>query len=121
MGQLPRNACPSCKSVVTTPPCASGRRPRSTCSWRCCAGGPTVDFVLVCPPAGLSTAEVFRGVTGPERPLDGAGARAAAEGGDVEALGRALFNRLQPAAERLCPAVAELVGRLAGLGPAGWL
>ena len=83
--------------------------------------GRPLDFVLVCPPAGLSTAEVFRGVTVPERPFDGAGARAAAEGGDVEALGRALFNRLQPAAERLCPAVAELGERLAGLHPAGRL
>jgi 4-diphosphocytidyl-2-C-methyl-D-erythritol kinase len=83
--------------------------------------GRPLDFVLVCPPVGLSTAEVFRGVTVPERPHDGAGARAAAEGGDVEALGRALFNRLQPVAERLCPAVAEPGERLAGLNPAGWL
>jgi 4-diphosphocytidyl-2-C-methyl-D-erythritol kinase len=83
--------------------------------------GRPLDLVLVCPPVGLSTAEVFRGVTVPERPLDGAEARAAAEGGDVEALGRALFNRLQPVAEKLCPAVAGLCERLAGLSPAGRL
>jgi 4-diphosphocytidyl-2-C-methyl-D-erythritol kinase len=83
--------------------------------------GRPLDFVLACPPVGLSTAEVFRGVTVPERPVDGAEARRAAEAGDVEALGRALFNRLQPAAERLCPAVAGLREQLAGLGPAGRL
>jgi 4-diphosphocytidyl-2-C-methyl-D-erythritol kinase len=83
--------------------------------------GRPLDFVLACPPVGLSTAEVFRGVTVPERPLDGAEARRAAGAGDVEALGRALFNRLQPAAEKLCPAVAGLSERLAGLGPAGRL
>lgn len=83
--------------------------------------GRPLDFVLGCPPVGLSTADVFRGVTLPERPLDGAGARRAAEEGDVEALGRALFNRLQPAAEKLCPAVAGLCEQLAGPGPAGRL
>ena len=83
--------------------------------------GRALDFVLACPPVGLSTAEVFRGVTVPERPRDGAEVRRAAEAGDVEALGRALFNRLQPVAERLCPAVADLCDRLAGLGPAGRL
>jgi 4-diphosphocytidyl-2-C-methyl-D-erythritol kinase len=83
--------------------------------------GRPLDFVLARPPVGLSTAEVFRGVTVPERPLDGAEAREAAEGGDVEALGRALFNRLQPVAERLCPAVAALCERLAALNPAGRL
>jgi 4-diphosphocytidyl-2-C-methyl-D-erythritol kinase len=83
--------------------------------------GRPLDFVLVCPPVGLSTADVFRAVTVPEQPRDGAAVRRAAEEGNVEALGRSLFNRLQPAAERLCPAVAELGERLAGLGPAGWL
>jgi 4-diphosphocytidyl-2-C-methyl-D-erythritol kinase len=83
--------------------------------------GRPLDFVLACPPVGLSTAEVFRGVTVPERPQDGAGARRAAEEGDVEALGRALFNRLQTVAEKLCPAVAGLCERLAGPGPAGRL
>jgi len=34
---------------------------------------------------------------------------------------RLLFNRLQPPAERLCPDVAGLDARLAGLGPAGRL
>jgi 4-diphosphocytidyl-2-C-methyl-D-erythritol kinase len=83
--------------------------------------GRPLDFVLVSPAVGLSTAEVFRGVTVPEAPRDGAASRRAAAAGDVEELGRQLFNRLQPAAERLCPDVAGLCARLAGLGPAGWL
>jgi len=41
--------------------------------------------------------------------------------GDVEQLGRLLHNRLQPAAEQLCPVVAGLHAHLAGLGPAGQL
>jgi 4-diphosphocytidyl-2-C-methyl-D-erythritol kinase len=80
-----------------------------------------LDLVLACPPEGLSTAEVFRNLTVPAEPVDGSAVRRAAEAGDVEALGRLLFNRLQPVAERLCPAVAGLCGRMAGLGPAGWL
>ena len=83
--------------------------------------GRRLNFVLASPPEGLSAAEVFRGVTPPAVPLTGAEVRAAAEAGDVEALGRRLFNRLQPVAERLRPAVAGLLERLAGLGPAGWL
>jgi len=83
--------------------------------------GRPLDLVLACPPAGLATATVFRGLTVPDTPRDGGPARRSAEAGDVEALGRQLFNRLQPVAERLCPAVAELHGRLAGLRPAGAL
>jgi 4-diphosphocytidyl-2-C-methyl-D-erythritol kinase len=83
--------------------------------------GRTLDFVLVSPAVGLSTAEVFRGVTVPDAPNDGSAVRQAAWRGDVTELGRRLHNRLQSAAEQLCPAVAELGKRLAGLGPAGWL
>jgi 4-diphosphocytidyl-2-C-methyl-D-erythritol kinase len=81
--------------------------------------GKPVDLVLACPPTGLSTAAVFRALCAPNAPGDGASLRRAAQAGDVEALGSQLFNRLQPAAERLCPAVRELRERLAGFGPAG--
>jgi 4-diphosphocytidyl-2-C-methyl-D-erythritol kinase len=83
--------------------------------------GRPLDFVLVSPSVGLSTADVFRGVTVPSEPVSGEAVRRAAEAGDVEELGRLLHNRLQPAAERLCPDVAGLCTRLAGLGPAGRL
>jgi 4-diphosphocytidyl-2-C-methyl-D-erythritol kinase len=80
-----------------------------------------LDLVLVSPAAGLSTAEVFRGVTPPEAPLRGDEARRAAEAGDIEELGRRLHNRLQEPAERLHPAVAAAKDRLAALRPAGVL
>jgi 4-diphosphocytidyl-2-C-methyl-D-erythritol kinase len=83
--------------------------------------GRRLDFVLVCPPVGLSTAEVYRGVTVPEQPQTGEALRQVAAAGNIEELGRCLFNRLQPVAERLCPAVAEWAQRLAHLHPAGQL
>jgi 4-diphosphocytidyl-2-C-methyl-D-erythritol kinase len=83
--------------------------------------GRPLDVVLACPPAGLSTADVYRNVTVPERPETGADLLAAVAAGDVQAAGRRLHNRLQAAAEGLCPDVAHLRGRLAALGPAGQL
>jgi 4-diphosphocytidyl-2-C-methyl-D-erythritol kinase len=83
--------------------------------------GRPLDLVLVCPPAGLSTAQVFQKVTVPSPPLSGDAARRAAEAGDVEELGRLLHNRLQGPAEGLCPEVKQAHARLAELGPAGVL
>jgi len=96
--------------------------------------GRPLDLVLVCPSVGLSTAEVFRGLqdasvkgcaTGPEtlpRCLEGGHAvRQALAAGDVEELGRQLFNRLRPTAESLCPEVAHWGRRLADARPAGQL
>jgi 4-diphosphocytidyl-2-C-methyl-D-erythritol kinase len=81
-------------------------------------GGPVI-LVLVCPPIGLATADVYRGVVVPEQPETGDAIRRALAAADIEAAGRRLHNRLQPAAERLYPMVAELDARLARLGPAG--
>jgi 4-diphosphocytidyl-2-C-methyl-D-erythritol kinase len=83
--------------------------------------GCPLDFVLACPSAGLSTAEVFRKLTIPERPVPGDEICRAVEGGDVAEIGRRLHNRLQPVAERLCPGVGILRDRLAALNPAGVL
>jgi 4-diphosphocytidyl-2-C-methyl-D-erythritol kinase len=83
--------------------------------------GRTLLLVLLCPPVGLATAEVYRAVTVPEQPVSGAAICQALERGEVEEVGRLLHNRLQPAAEGLCPAVAEGHARLAALGPAGQL
>jgi len=80
-----------------------------------------LDFVIVCPKAGLSTAEVYKHVSVPERPESGEAIRRATQEGDVEAMGRALHNRLQPAAESLCPAIAKLHTLLAEAKPAGQL
>jgi 4-diphosphocytidyl-2-C-methyl-D-erythritol kinase len=83
--------------------------------------GRPLDLVLVCPAEGLSTASVFRALTPPQDRRPDSDVREAARAGDVQALGRGLFNRLQATAERLCPAVTGWHARLAGLGPAGAL
>ena len=79
------------------------------------------DVVLVCPPVGLATAEVYRRLQVPSSPIDGSAARAAFRAGSPDALGAALFNRLQPAAFHLAPVVETVYRRLAGLNPAGCL
>jgi 4-diphosphocytidyl-2-C-methyl-D-erythritol kinase len=78
-------------------------------------------FVLLCPPFGLSTADVYRGVRAPEAPLSAGGMRRALAGGDVGEVGRRLHNRLQEAAQALRPEVADHLARLKALGPAGQL
>jgi 4-diphosphocytidyl-2-C-methyl-D-erythritol kinase len=63
----------------------------------------TLHFVVVRPPDGLATGEVYqRCRPGPQpRPL--APLLEALLGGELAAVGRLLFNRLEPVAERLSP------------------
>jgi 4-diphosphocytidyl-2-C-methyl-D-erythritol kinase len=81
--------------------------------------GRPLDFVLACPPVGLSTAEVYRNVTVPARPESGDAIRRAAEAGNVEEVAVRLHNRLQEPAVRLRPEIAAALGRLREAGPAG--
>jgi 4-diphosphocytidyl-2-C-methyl-D-erythritol kinase len=83
--------------------------------------GRQLDLVLVVPPEGLSTADVYRRLTVPATPVDGRAAREALASGDVEGLGRALFNRLQEPAFELSPAVAAAFRRVQAVGAAGGL
>jgi 4-diphosphocytidyl-2-C-methyl-D-erythritol kinase len=83
--------------------------------------GKTLLLVLLCPAVGLATADVYRGVSLPARPASGTEIQQALAAGDAAAVGRLLHNRLQPVAERLCPAVAEGYARLKAQGPAGQL
>src|SRR5262249_30481167 len=69
--------------------------------------GRQLDLVLASPAMGLSTATVFGRVVVPVEPKSGAAMRAAVNDGDVEEIGRCLFNRLQAPAEGLCPEVKE--------------
>jgi 4-diphosphocytidyl-2-C-methyl-D-erythritol kinase len=78
-------------------------------------------LVLVCPPVGLSTAKVFQALRDSGEVRDGSALIQALEKGDAEQVGRGLFNRLQAAAEQLCPVIAELNARLGRLGAAGHL
>ncbi len=74
-------------------------------------------FVLVCPPVGVSTVEVYRKVIPPDRPRSTRGITEALALGDVASLGRELFNRLQPVAESLVPSLGAVRDALANLGP----
>jgi 4-diphosphocytidyl-2-C-methyl-D-erythritol kinase len=76
-----------------------------------------LHFVLICPPTGVSTAQVYRRLVPPERPRPIGPILEALVGGEVAEVGRGLFNRLQPVAEGLNPALAEVRGALEDLGP----
>ena len=83
-----------------------------------------LDLVLVCPKVGLSTADVYKNVgalTG-QQPEEGTPAICRAlSAGDVGTVGKLLYNRLQPPAEKLCPQVAKWHERLKRCGAAGQL
>jgi 4-diphosphocytidyl-2-C-methyl-D-erythritol kinase len=84
------------------------------------AMGRSFELVLVKPPQGISTAEVYRQCD--SRPIerrDGLEAREALATGDVERLARSLHNRLQAPAMQICPPVAEAFRRLQASGAAG--
>ena len=76
-------------------------------------------FVLLCPPFGLATADVYRATTVPDRVEDSSLFLSAARAGDVDEIGRRMHNRLQEAAEKLCPALRRYQARLKSFGPAG--
>ena len=73
----------------------------------------SLAFVLVCPPLGVATADVYRRLTPPDRPRPIVPFLEALSGGDTREIGRCLFNRLQPVAETLCPALTEVRDALA--------
>ncbi len=79
----------------------------------------SLDLVVVCPNFGCSTPAVYKALDLPKTPVSGTEMREALGRGDVEAVGRCLFNRLQPAAEKIAPKLTELMQTLASLGPVG--
>jgi 4-diphosphocytidyl-2-C-methyl-D-erythritol kinase len=74
-------------------------------------------FVLVRPPVGVSTADVYRRVVPPEKPRPIGPFLEALSHGDRAELGRSLFNRLQPVAEAFRPELARVKDAMASLGP----
>ena len=76
-----------------------------------------LHFVLVCPTVGVSTVAVYRQVVPPDRPRSIEPITEALARGDVAALGRQFFNRLQPVAESLVPSLAAVRDALTNLGP----
>jgi 4-diphosphocytidyl-2-C-methyl-D-erythritol kinase len=65
-------------------------------------------FVLLKPAVGLNTAAVYRQLQVPAQPRSAEAMRQALERGDAAAIGAAFFNRLQTAAESLCPEVTAM-------------
>jgi 4-diphosphocytidyl-2-C-methyl-D-erythritol kinase len=76
-----------------------------------------LHFVLVCPPVGVSTADVYRSLDPPERPRPIGPVLEALDREDATALGQSLFNRLQPTAELIRPELTTVRDALANLGP----
>jgi 4-diphosphocytidyl-2-C-methyl-D-erythritol kinase len=76
-------------------------------------------LVLLCPPFGLSTAEVYRNLEISPLLRPGDEIRRALSAGDVELVGRSLHNRLQEAAVKVRPEIASYQRRLEELHPAG--
>ena len=77
----------------------------------------SLHFVLVVPPVGLSTVDVYRRLKPPERPKEIGPVLDALTRGEPSELGRGLFNRLQPVAESLRPELAKARDALAALDP----
>ncbi len=76
-----------------------------------------LHLVLVCPEVGVATAEVYRNLVPPPAPRPIEAFLQALDSGESPALGRELFNRLQPVAETLEPSLRRLRAALADLGP----
>jgi 4-diphosphocytidyl-2-C-methyl-D-erythritol kinase len=83
---------------------------------RLIAMGRALDLVLVCPPFGCGTADVYRQLRVPERPIGGDAMLRAAEAGDIEALAANLHNRLAAPAEIVAPELSRLRALLPASG-----
>jgi 4-diphosphocytidyl-2-C-methyl-D-erythritol kinase len=78
-------------------------------------------FVLLCPAFGMATASVYKNVVVPTQPASGDAIKQAVAKADVDIIAKLMHNRLQMAAEKLDPRIAELKQMLAASAPAGHL
>ena len=74
-------------------------------------------FVLVSPGMGVSTPQVYRSLVVPDTPCSVASCLEALEIGEVNRLGKSLFNRLQPVSESLVPDLTTVRDTLLSLDP----
>jgi 4-diphosphocytidyl-2-C-methyl-D-erythritol kinase len=81
--------------------------------------GKRLWFVLLAPPFGLATADVYRGLSVPKAPLSSDGMRRVLAAGDADEIGRRLHNRLEEPARRLRPELDDYLRLLAAHRPAG--
>jgi 4-diphosphocytidyl-2-C-methyl-D-erythritol kinase len=84
------------------------------------AGLGSLSFVVVRPPAGLSTAAVYGVCRRADRPQPLEPLVEALARGDLAIAGRLLFNRLEEAAGALSPWVRRLLGELAAVDCLGY-
>jgi 4-diphosphocytidyl-2-C-methyl-D-erythritol kinase len=75
-----------------------------------------LNFVVVAPPGGLSTAEVYGGCRPAESPRQVEHLTEAMRGGDLRRVGATIHNQLEPTAERLSPWVGRTKRELAECG-----
>lgn len=75
-----------------------------------------LNFVVVAPPGGLTTAEVYSGCRLAETPRQVGRLSEALSGGDLRQVGAAIHNQLESAAERLSPWVSRVKHELADCG-----
>lgn len=80
------------------------------------AGVPALDFVVVAPPAGLSTADVYRGCRPAESPRTAEPLIDALRQKDLRKIAANLHNGLEPAAERLSRWIGRAKRDLAACG-----
>ena len=81
--------------------------------------GTELHLVIVKPPVGLSTAEVYNRVTVPPHPVSGDAIRKALRSGNPDAIAQNLHNRLQASAFAAEPLVETIHRRLTACGPLG--
>jgi len=78
-----------------------------------------LDFVVVCPAEGLSTAEVYRHCQPADEAVPITPLLEAMRAGDRAAIGRHLHNRLEPAAAGLSPRIEQLAAAMNDLDVLG--
>jgi 4-diphosphocytidyl-2-C-methyl-D-erythritol kinase len=81
----------------------------------------TLDFVIIQPGFGCSTAQVYQQLSLPTAPVLGQALRHAVETGNRDAIAQGLHNRLEEPAFRLEPRLAQWKHRLHASQPAGCL
>jgi 4-diphosphocytidyl-2-C-methyl-D-erythritol kinase len=74
--------------------------------------GEPLDFVVVKPPFGCSTAEVYQRLRLPRECKSGDAIRKALRRGNVDEIGRAMFNRLEEPAIDAAPMIADVLKAL---------
>jgi 4-diphosphocytidyl-2-C-methyl-D-erythritol kinase len=76
-----------------------------------------LHFVVICPPFGVRTADVYRRLLSPDRPRAIGPVLEALASGRTASLGGVLFNRLEAVAEGLEPRLGQIRAALEKLGP----